>query len=517
MSVRRTTSRAGRGSLMASGILGWGFAGLAGLALVMVGLGMAGCGPGSAPLSPSALIVTQVPLQASGHEVGGDLLDLSYPAGSRVVFVPQPERPDRVVVLSGRLRAAGSPVLGSEGSAVLFVGKADASSAWQIYRADLRGGTPTAVTAVEGGAMAPAWLPAERFVFGSPVPRLVPGAVAAHSSLFTQAITGGAPVRLTFGLASAGDPSVLADGRILFVSSVPAPDGSPVAATSLFTINNDGTEIAAFAGQHDGPASARRPRETDDGRIVFLSAGAGTPAIDGRIEQVESARPFRSRSVVFPQISAPCRAVEPATDGALLASLRETGNDRELLSYGIYRLSTGASRATGPVFDDPGWNDVEAVLAGRPSRPMGRLSSVDPSRRDGTLLCLDAGMWDRPSSAGPAGVAGHRLRVIRQTDARPGQARILGEAPVKQDGSVLVLVPSDVPLALELLDPMGRVVRKCPPAFWLRPGENRACVGCHEPHNRAPENLRPLAVREPPVRLVPGGDEFAQSPPPASP
>jgi hypothetical protein len=518
MKVPRATMQTGRGSAIGSGILRGAFAGLAGLAgLALVAFGIAGCEPGSSPLSAGALIVTQVPLQVPGHETGADLLDLSYPPGSRVVLVPNPERSDRVVVLSGRLRAAGAPVLGSEGRAVLFVGKEDMSSAWQVYRADIRGGTPTAVTSIEGGAMAPAWLPAERFVFGSPVPRLSADAAATHSSLFTQSITGGAPARLTFGLVPASDPTVLADGRVLFVSSVPAADGSPTPATSLFTINNDGTEVSPFAGQHDGPAAARRPRETDDGRIVFLSAGAGTPVIEGRIEQVESARPFRSRSVVFPQISAPCRAVEPATDGALLVSLRETGADRELLSYAIYRLAAGATRAAGPLFDDPAWDDVEAVLASRPSRPMGRLSSVDPTRRDATMLCLDAGLWDRPAAAGAAGVAGHRLRVIRQLGPRPGEARILGEATVKADGSVLAQVPSDVPLALELVDPMGQVVRKCPPAFWLRPGENRACVGCHEPHNRAPDNLRPLAVREPPVRLVPGGEDFTQSPPPASP
>jgi hypothetical protein len=30
--------------------------------------------------------------------------------------------------------------------------------------------------------------------------------------------------------------------------------------------------------------------------------------------------------------------------------------------------------------------------------------------------------------------------------------------------------------------------------IWVRPAENRTCVGCHEPHNRAPHNHRPLAV-----------------------
>jgi hypothetical protein len=58
-------------------------------------------------------------------------------------------------------------------------------------------------------------------------------------------------------------------------------------------------------------------------------------------------------------------------------------------------------------------------------------------------------------------------------------------------------VPADLPLGFEALDDHRQVLRRVAPMIWLRPGENRSCVGCHAPHNHSPHNQRPLAVRVP--------------------
>jgi hypothetical protein len=88
-------------------------------------------------------------------------------------------------------------------------------------------------------------------------------------------------------------------------------------------------------------------------------------------------------------------------------------------------------------------------------------------------------------------VATH-VRVLAETS--PGKICALGKAPVQTDGSFLVEVPADVPLGFETLDENDRVLRREEPMLWVRPGENRSCIGCHEPHNRSPKNHRPLAV-----------------------
>lgn len=476
----------------------------AGLGLMAVGAALSlGTGPGCRPPSAeteipaTALVVTQVPVHGRSPEAGNEARDALYPAGSRVVLVaPGQGSTGRVRVLSEGLHAAGGPVVGPDRREVLFVGLARPGVDWQIYRARLPDGKCQAVTEVPGGAMEPAWLPADRFVFVAPVAR----SPRTVSSLYTLSVTGGVPARLTFGLTPASDPTVLSDGRILFVSAVPGAGGEPGGGTSLFTVNNDGTEIVAYAGQHDGPSMLRRPRESADGRVVFLSGGKGVPAVDGRIEQVLTARPFRSRTVAHPSIAAPCRSVEPDAGGALLATLCEPGPDRARATFAVYRLAPGATRLEEPVYDDPAWDEVEAVVPSRALRPMGRLSSIDEDQREGVLLCLDANLSSYPVSGG----AGARVRVSAWREPGGGP-EVLGETAIHADGSFMTRVPSDTPLTLEVLDAGSNVLRRCPPAVWVRPGENRACVGCHEPHNRAPENGRPLAVRHPPARLRPTG------------
>ncbi len=70
---------------------------------------------------------------------------------------------------------------------------------------------------------------------------------------------------------------------------------------------------------------------------------------------------------------------------------------------------------------------------------------------------------------------------------RQGMRDILGFAPVEPDGSVVVKVPANVPLALSLLDATGKAV-SAQHQQWitLRPGETLTCNGCHQANNTRP-------------------------------
>jgi hypothetical protein len=92
------------------------------------------------------------------------------------------------------------------------------------------------------------------------------------------------------------------------------------------------------------------------------------------------------------------------------------------------------------------------------------------------------------------------VRFLAQAEGGP--LEVLGTAPAQADGSCLAEVPADRALGFEALDAQGRVLRRVAPVVWVRPGENRLCLGCHEPHNRSPRNQRPLAVNHPPARLT---------------
>jgi hypothetical protein len=55
-------------------------------------------------------------------------------------------------------------------------------------------------------------------------------------------------------------------------------------------------------------------------------------------------------------------------------------------------------------------------------------------------------------------------------------------------------VPSDQPLAIELLDSAGKTLKREAGFFWMRRGEQRACVGCHAGPETSPENAVPMIL-----------------------
>ena len=76
---------------------------------------------------------------------------------------------------------------------------------------------------------------------------------------------------------------------------------------------------------------------------------------------------------------------------------------------------------------------------------------------------------------------------------------IIGYAPIEPDGSVMVKVPANVPLAISILDKSGRRI-STEHQNWIqvRPGETRECNGCHShtsgiPHDtpQGPPSINP--------------------------
>ncbi len=77
-----------------------------------------------------------------------------------------------------------------------------------------------------------------------------------------------------------------------------------------------------------------------------------------------------------------------------------------------------------------------------------------------------------------------QLRVI-SLDEDEDHEQVLGAAPVETDGSFYITVPADHPIRFELLGARGNVIHAQRSWIWVRPGEDRGCLGCHENKVRA--------------------------------
>ncbi len=446
---------------------------------------------------PDALVLSQTPDAEVPVRQPADSLDLRFPPGSRVVLSAPPyERELRV--LSKGLFAAGEPVVSCDGRRVVFAGKSGPQSEWQIYEAGLPSGEPRALTAQPGGAMEPAFLPHGNVVFVSPVPR--PGAASLPALYVTS--SGGKPLQLTFTTHAVRWPTVLSDGRILFVSEEPPTTSNTAPRCMLYTINNDGTELTAFAGPLDRVTSVERPRQLADGRVVFITKS--DQRLGGAAEFVRMARPFHGCEPLLGDENIRVCSVQPMTGSDLLLCANSSRTASSV--WAPFRLAAGGNCLGNAIPNQSCWNTLEAVPAAPSERPMGRLSTMDENRKTGQILCLNAN-YTRYTVGDRAGAPATRIRVLAQID---GRTRVLGEVPLQADGSFLAEVPADVPLGFDAIDEKGGVLRTAPPMVWVRPGENRSCTGCHAPPHHSPENHRPIAVNFPAPNLGTGNPAVAK-------
>jgi len=418
--------------------------------VVTAGLGGVGCGPliaAGKSVDDLALVVTQVP---AGVEYPRDAADLpphlKYPDGSRVIVVRTSGTPDDVVVLSAGLAAAGAAAVASAGDAILFAGKSTSDARWGIYEVGAGGGRQRLLVQLDRDCTDPAYLAANRIVFACADPVVESLDYGAPKwVLYTASRDGSEPQRITFGPGSAAQPTPLPDGRVLFTMRPGFGEGTAAAQFALFTLNPDGTLLDPFAGGD----KQRHAWETRRHRL-----------------------------------------------------------DEDLL-------------ATLP--DDPRWREVEVVALVAVLAPRTRPSSVDSGSTTGTVVCYDAGRSDGvvgPPVDGPvptrvvvqtlsaeastsAATAGGSTPTAgtRGTGAERGRGVVdLGGSGVERDGSFYLQVPADTPLRIRTLGQDGGEIATSA-WFWVRPGEVRACFGCHEGHAAAPVNRPIEAITRPPVRI----------------
>lgn len=362
-----------------------------------------------------------------------------------------PEGATLMVVAGGTRRpvspgffASADASISFDGKRILFSGKHGRADHWQVWEVLLNGGEPKRLTTVDADCLRPLYLPDGRIVYT----RSSPGEAFLETSS-----PGG---RLTFGPARVLTDDVLRDGRILFEMSAGA-----TAARELFTVYPDGTGVEAMRCDHG--IDRGEARQVPSGDVVFSADG-------------DLARFAAALAKQTPAVSKAMGPVAAISDDVWIVTMRgPTGR------YGLYLWSVSGSAKPLDV------DAVQPVIVASRVAPLRFPSALVPTRTSGNLLCLDARVGQ--PEATPA------IRQVRYFTRTAGGATVpLGEAAVESDGSFYVQVPADQPLRLELLDSDGKTVRGEHGWFWMKPSEQRVCVGCHAGPERTSENKTPAVL-----------------------
>ncbi len=369
--------------------------------------------------------------------------------------------------------------------------------------------------------------------------------------------------QITFNPNQDYEPHVLSDGRILYSSyrfygqdgsRAPLPNELSLQRieTVLRTVRGDGFADDLFygamrgsfyspirpmpdglqysgwhpRGNHIGVAVSQA-RELPDGRIVCVTP-AGLTTVDPSLSAVDCELP------VYPEIinlaggeevyihnhddmnpigrfTTPYPAYRTARSAG--PDNADAANDWVFVSYApwhrlggrayeivLFNLST---RQTIPIYDDPAVSDIDPIPVMPRPRPRVAPERPDPDQETGRILCASVFNTDVPFDK-------DRVKYVRVIEGlyQPlsinananFRTRVLGTAPIDDDGSFFVEVPADTPLRFQLLDADFDVVVHETAFNVVRPGETKSCIGCHEPKHVAVTNAHPSAAGRPPAR-----------------
>ena len=500
------------------------------------------------------IVFTQLPAgwgEAEERGLGEAAPRPSYGEGARIVRLD----PDgQLRVLTEDFASAAEPDISFDGTHILFAGQRQPVDRWSIWEMNAAGGDARQITKDLGNCRSPIYLslmysigahgsappppgPWQQIMFVSDAAEAANETgsdVATH--LYSCKLDGGLVRRLTYNLSSDLDPFLMDDGRVLLAGwqrrDLRRGFGGRV---TLFGMNTDGTDYALFCGDQ-GRRIKRMPCVTADGLAVFVEADQLAWDGAGQLGAATLRRNFHSYRALTDDPAVRYHSPAPLPDGAILVSCRAVGDKPSTTqssrddgpvggTHGIYRFDpkTGQRRL---IFDDPQRHDLGAKALTPRRQPDGRSSSVNEEYRTGKLYCLNAYLTE-PQYTGQLGP--NNIRAVRVLEGvppadflerrKPGEPdfgwpgvtghglpavaprRVLGQAPVEDDGSFHLEVPADTPIELELLDADGVAIRSCG-WIWARPREARGCIGCHEDPELAPENRFVKAVQKPAVQLT---------------
>jgi hypothetical protein len=339
--------------------------------------------------------------------------------------------------------------------------------------------------------------------------------------------------QLSFGNENEYEPAVLNDGRILF-TRWEYTNRHEMLFHKLWWCRPDGTspahfygndmlspmmvvEGSAIPGTHKVVATAMGHHSYNTGTTVVLDTTQGENG-EAAVTHVTPETPYsETQGWPNPHYSHPY----PVSEDLFLVSranhpVTPQGSVPPAANRGIYLVDPVGGREL--LYEDPEVASFSPIAIRPRLRPPVLAPLSQPEAPPyGTLFVQNAYLTrnDPEGKIKPGMIRSLRFNALGVQPRASRTAcsmtvpveipkRVLGTVPLNPDGSVFVRVPARTALQVQILDEHGRAILTERSFFYLQPGENRSCVGCHEPAGASPPMAGPgrTAGRQP-LDLVP--------------
>ncbi|MBT3198876.1 MAG: hypothetical protein HN350_03075 [Phycisphaerales bacterium] len=415
----------------------------------------------------------------------------------------------------------GSPSVSYDGKTVFFTMVKPNEAYFHIYKIDMTAtgdaapGKPKSVVQLTDGPFHdydPMELPDGRIAFSST--RI--GSREEYHAKYASSLHTYDPktkkIRpLTYHIVADREPRVMADGSLVFIRSDNFLERAKV-EVHLHQTRMDGTAGQVIIGPGRKGVRLDRDVAAEPAMNWLRRYGIGSPApmTDGRVAAINQSGLVTSASATGMSVGGGFLPFDlsPLPDGRLLCTSK--GKNQII----VFDPKDQKPKA---IFSMNGIHSV--VHMGARKKPSVMPSMIDPAAerridKTGFLYCQN--VLDTQHTAADT----KRIRAIRVYEGRPftleptktiyahiGTVGVeLGTVPLAADGSFYIEVPADRPVALQAIDAEGRAVINELSWIYTRPGEQRACVGCHAPVDAAPKMTVATAMKTKPMKLTGQGD-----------
>lgn len=443
--------------------------------------------------------------------------------------------------------AAADPEISFDGKKILFSMKIGRREPWRLYEMNLDGSNLVQLTdQEEGDDMDPTYLPNGQILFASTRPGLVDEYERRPSPLLHVGDRGPDGRlrnirRISFNQSHDANPIVHSSGKIIYSRWEHLGNPNKFA---IFVMNPDGTRLFVMYGNHSPRESGSRvflePRELSDGGIVCSVMERNSPFEGGAIGIIDISKSDDAITFITPETSpfnntgrysgalfkSPFPIIDPTAPPdrkekiifAMSPYPVNDGSEERRVDYGIYIMDKDGKN-TRLLYNDTEYNEIDPVVVlPREKLPGGvpQVIPMDPNVEAGinsgkeTGMFFDGNVYDRSPSDGQmrpdpdyvnADGSTGQAKYVRMLEAVPlpidgdmrgapigntnfEKQRLVGYAPIRDDGSFSIEVPANRSLHLQVLDENATMLVNQLTWVQVMPGEQRLCTGCHDSHSR---------------------------------
>lgn len=410
--------------------------------------------------------------------------EFRFPKGSRIIRLTHESAHPSTATLTDGFFAAADPHIAGDGETIIFAGQKDRSEPWQIWSIPADGTEPRQITHCSRDCLKPVVLSGGQLAYT----RVTRNFGHRTTAVWVCDGQGNNAQRITLGPGDFEAEAALRSGRLLVSARWPlTSENAAEKNRTLYTIRPDGSGLTALRDTLDRTGILADATELSDRSIIFVQSIGEGPGNAG--ERLAILRPGAIHASPLMSATAAYQSVaEMPGDGLLLSRASSPHGE-----FNLYKAAIHSNGHGSLVYARPHFSSVDAIALVPHPAPQRYWSILHPGVQTGRVLCLNAYL----SQDVPGGRIKGKLTAVRvlALDRSSGQPFSLGQAPVESDGSFYASVPADMPIRFELLGTHGEILRSQHGWIWVRNGEDRGCLGCHESHALAPENRSPLALQ----------------------